>query len=215
MQEEGAVLVTEPVVIATEEQRPDVVVVADEADIAVVAVEGPDALIAVVEDEATVVIEQPPELVVVSMGEQGIPGPRGDPGAPGAASPVFYKRNEGATTIPVGTAVYAATNAGVLPAQAHVEATSKVIGIATLDIAAGASDAFKGEGVVSATAAEWEIATGQVGGLAINQTYFLSADTPGRITNTPPSNSGEYVCPIGRAISSTELYVDIENRIKM
>jgi hypothetical protein len=215
MEQEGAVLVTEPVVIATEEQQPDVVVVTDDADFAVVSVEATDALVAVVQDDASVVIEQPPDLVVVSMGEQGIPGVKGDPGAPGASSPVFYKRNEGATTIPVGTAVYAATNAGVLPAQAHVDATSKVIGIATLDIAAGASDAFKGEGVVAATIQEWEVATGQVGGLAINQTYFLSADTPGRITNIAPTGAGEYVCPIGRAISSTELYVDIENRIKM
>ena len=40
--------------------------------------------------------------------------------------------------------------------------------------------------------------------------YFLSVATAGRITTTAPSAPGEYVVLVGRALSATELDVDIE-----
>lgn len=47
-------------------------------------------------------------------------------------------------------------------------------------------------------------------GLVTGQTYYLSDATPGEITNTAPSASGSKIQEIGRAVSATELYIDVD-----
>ena len=51
--------------------------------------------------------------------------------------------------------------------------------------------------------------TGVLSGLSINTDYFLSETTPGAITTTPPSGSGNTVTFIGRAYATNQLVINI------
>lgn len=46
-------------------------------------------------------------------------------------------------------------------------------------------------------------------------TYYLSASTPGAITATPPSGSGEYVVRVGKAIDAATLLVKISDDVRV
>ena len=50
---------------------------------------------------------------------------------------------------------------------------------------------------------------GGFAGLTIGAIYFLSATTAGAITSVAPTTLGQYVVQIGRALSATQLLIDI------
>lgn len=52
-------------------------------------------------------------------------------------------------------------------------------------------------------------ASGVLSGLSINTDYFLSEATPGAITTTPPTGSGNTVTFIGRAYTANEFVINI------
>jgi hypothetical protein len=52
-------------------------------------------------------------------------------------------------------------------------------------------------------------------GLSPGQIYFLSATTPGDITTTSPSASGQYVTRVGEASSTAELIIQLEPPVKL
>ena len=62
------------------------------------------------------------------------------------------------------------------------------------------------------------IVSGQV---AVSQTldagdiFFVSATTPGLLTKTPPSGSGQFVTRVGEAPNTTELTVQIKRPIRL
>lgn len=58
---------------------------------------------------------------------------------------------------------------------------------------------------------EWEAATGMVGGLSPADTYFVS--DLGFITPWPTTTSGEYVIPVGRAISPSTLNINLTTQV--
>lgn len=51
---------------------------------------------------------------------------------------------------------------------------------------------------------EWDAVTGQTGGLTPGAVYFVGS-TPGTLTTTPPSSTGQVVAEIGHAVTSTGL----------
>lgn len=51
-------------------------------------------------------------------------------------------------------------------------------------------------------------------GLTSGASYFLSETTPGGITSTPPSGSGEYVIKIGTGFEANKLVIQIERIVK-
>jgi hypothetical protein len=72
-------------------------------------------------------------------------------------------------------------------------------------------------GVVSLTQAEWDavIQSAPGGGLTRGTIYFLASDfsaEAGRLSATAPSLSGDFVLPLGIALSSTDLLVQIGTR---
>jgi hypothetical protein len=176
MEQEGAVLVTEPVVIATEEQQPDVVVVTDDADIAVVSVEAPDALVAVVEDDANVVIEQPPDLVVVSMGEQG---PAGRDGLNGSGGLEYTFAYGDASPVPITTALAGKIVYGVC---VHIVVPFNGVG-ASITI----GDAADPDRLMAAN----ENDPSQVGTNETNPAYKFAADTPVLLTINPGAGGSQ------------------------
>ena len=73
------------------------------------------------------------------------------------------------------------------------------------------ADGYVLDGVTAAANATvyFEDFNSALSGLTIGADYYLSATTPGDVTNTPPATSGNIVQFLGKAISATEMYVEI------
>lgn len=118
--------------------------------------------------------------------------------------------NDEATPVVIGSVVYVDANDGFKKARSNAAATANAIGIVAKSpsIANGVSGPVTLNGVVVATTAEWDAVTGQVGGLTFNSMYFVDPATAGKITATAPTTVGQLVVPVGRALSTTELYAN-------
>lgn len=71
------------------------------------------------------------------------------------------------------------------------------------------------DGIFEATTGEWDAVTGQTGGLSEGEQYYLSPDTEGELTVNAPDAWGEFVVPVGVALSSTELDIEIGGLIRL
>lgn len=119
---------------------------------------------------------------------------------------VISLQNSGTAAAAIGRAVYVSGSSTFGLASANATATKGVVGLVRdTSIAAGASGNIQTDGVLSATAAQWSAVTSEQNGLTPGATYYLSATTPGAITSTPPSTTGQYVVTVGIALSSTVL----------
>jgi len=89
-----------------------------------------------------------------------------------------------------------------------------VIGIISSDfiLSGGGSGNAIFSGRLTGTIQQWEIVTSMVGGLVPNKKYFLDTNT-GLLTINAPTDIGQFICQIGRAISTTELIIKIEQPI--
>ena len=116
--------------------------------------------------------------------------------------------NEAAPVIKC-TPVYIFNDSGFKAAKADSSITTRVIGLAYEDIVV--SGDIQTVGVVTATAEEWDAVTGGVGGLIPNTLYYLSETDSGKLKANAPSTG--YVAPIGIALSSTRLKIEILNII--
>lgn len=97
-----------------------------------------------------------------------------------------------------GSVVYVSGSNTVGLAQANAAATTDAIGFAVGDVAAGDTGNYVTDGTI------------ELAGLIAGDAYYLSADSPGEITNVAPSNPGDYVVRVGQALSETTLEVEIE-----
>ncbi len=102
----------------------------------------------------------------------------------------------------------------VLSAQADSEDTAAVTGIA---VAVGVETSpvlAKYAGPLSLTTTQWDVITGETGGLTRQARYFLSSATKGKLTQTAPVTSGEFVTQVGIALSATDLMIQIGSTIE-
>ena len=67
------------------------------------------------------------------------------------------------------------------------------------------------DGVFTTTTLMWDAATGMVGGLVPQTTYYLS--DAGKITPYASTTSGNYVAPVGYALSSTSMRIELNPTI--
>lgn len=85
---------------------------------------------------------------------------------------------------------------------------------------AGGSTRVQFAGPLTLTAAQWgaivgnSIGPGPTIGLSPHTEYYLST-TPGQITSTPPSTPGEFVVPVGRALSDKTLLIRIGTAVEV
>jgi hypothetical protein len=129
---------------------------------------------------------------------------------------VFQRQNNNAGTVTIGQAVYVDGAGTVDLAQADAAGTKDVLGlVADVTIVAAASGGIQTDGVLAATTGQWDAVTGQVGGLTAGSKYYLDAATAGSLTATPPSGAGEFVAPIGIAMSTTEMEITILVTVKL
>jgi hypothetical protein len=134
--------------------------------------------------------------------------------APQTGGDVVVQTNDEATSIVICTPVYNDASDGVKKAKADAAAAKNVIGmVQATTIANGASGIIQVNGVLTATTAQWDVVTGQVGGLIQRTRYYLSGATAGMITDTAPSTAGQYVVEVGIALSATELKIDVSTPI--
>lgn len=91
-------------------------------------------------------------------------------------------------------------------ARADHRATAAAIGLITED---GSGHSVVTEGTMTLTATQWNRVI-EHGSLVVGTTYYLSADSPGKITPIAPTTPGLFVTPIGIALSDTMLLVRIE-----
>lgn len=130
----------------------------------------------------------------------------------GNLTPQFTNGN--ASPIVIGTPVYVSANDTVDKAKADAVGTVNVVGfVAEPSIASSASGGILMDGVLSATTGQWDAVAGTTGGLTKDVIYYLSTATAGQITSTPPTTG--YTKELGIGVSTTELKIDIKNRIKM
>lgn len=123
-----------------------------------------------------------------------------------------------ATSFLAGQVGYISNANEVSLAKASALATSRAIGVAVIGVPLGIPVTLQTSGNITLTTGEWDIITGQIGGLTAGVEYYLSASADGMIV--PLADiigyiASNYVVKIGIAISSTTLDVYINEPIKL
>lgn len=147
-------------------------------------------------------------LVIVSGVVQQIPA--GDTlDAPTTTPDVYSLTNGEAGSVVIGTPVYLQSAGTVKKAKADASGTTQVLGLVyDSSISASTAGTVILQGVLAATTGQWDTAAGTTGGLTAGTVYYLSKDTAGLLTATAPSAAGQFVCRVGQAVSTTEMYVN-------
>lgn len=124
--------------------------------------------------------------------------------------------NDNAGSVVICAPVYIAAAGHFDKAKADAAGTSKVIGLVSDSsgaILTTATGTVGTDGLFTATTGQWDAVTGQTGGLTANTDYYLDAATAGKLTITAPTTTGQYVVYVGRAISTTDMKIEIARRI--
>jgi hypothetical protein len=109
-----------------------------------------------------------------------------------------------------GTPVYITAAGHVAPAVANNGQTAQVVGLSLGTFLANVSAQYTTEGEV--TSNDWTGVTGS-STLQPGYIYFLDPATPGRLTTVPPTSTGQYIVPVGRALSTTTLAIELSPTI--
>jgi len=128
---------------------------------------------------------------------------------------IFELENENAAALAIGTPVYASSAGKVDEAQADAVGTVEVIGLVQAEIAIAGSGNIQTDGVLTATTGEWDIITGDTGGLTAGDIYYLDPDTAGMLTTTAPTNVGDFVVRVGKGLNTTAMEITILNAVKL
>lgn len=117
--------------------------------------------------------------------------------------------NGNAGNVVIGRVVYTSGANTFNLANANNYSTSLAVGIVTnTTVASAAAANIAVSGVVTATTTQWDVVTGQSGGLTTGAKYYISNTTAGALTTTAPTTG--VLAPIGIALSSTKLALNIE-----
>ena len=136
--------------------------------------------------------------------------------APITTTPVNSVTNAGGASLAIGAPVYVSAADSVQAARANAIGTSKVVGLVyDTTISAAATGLIAVSGTLAATTGQWDAITGQTGGLTPGADYYLDAATAGKLSTTAPSAAGQFVVPVGRGISATEMLINPQQPIRL
>lgn len=122
--------------------------------------------------------------------------------------------NGSGSTVNICRAVYITNNNTFSPANANNVNSKNVVGLVNVtSIANAASGNVAVSGIMEATTGQWDAVTGQTGGLTYGAIYYLSNATAGALTTTAPGSG--YVAPIGIALSTTKIKINIGQTVFM
>ncbi len=113
-----------------------------------------------------------------------------------------------ADTLP-GTPMYASASGEADAARANAAGTSRVIGLASSNGAEGEPVHVQYAGPLDLPTAEWDVITGQSGGLTQGSYYYLVSGAAGQLTTTEPTAGGTFGIRVGLALSSTTMLIQI------
>ena len=152
--------------------------------------------------------------VRINVSGQGLPGP---PGLPGGASDSIVTMATDAILVP-GTPVYVKVITRLDLAIATTRPDTKVIGLSLFATAIGFVGTIQTQDILTLTTLEWDVVTGEAGGLTSGGIYYLSASAAGMLTQTaviasPPSM--RFNSRVGYAISSTEMNIEVRPPLKL
>ncbi len=105
----------------------------------------------------------------------------------------FLRQGTAGVAVAAGNVLYAPSSGSVSPARANTALTSIVVGVALNGAAPAANVVYLTIGAVTLSA------------LSAGVVYYLSAVTPGAIVSTPDAVAGQYIVPVGKALTTTEL----------
>jgi len=113
-----------------------------------------------------------------------------------------------------GQPVYSLNNLEAGFANANDINKKKVIGLVSDNIieSNGTSGCVLTSGLLTGTIAQWEYVTGMIGGLVPDTKYFLDT-VSGKLTLYPPTDSGQFICLLGSALTTTIFLIRIERPI--
>lgn len=122
--------------------------------------------------------------------------------------------NDEIDAIVIGTPVYINGADTVKKALADAVGTSNVLGLVVdVSVAAGDPARVLTDGRLAATTAQWDVVTGEVGGLTAGSVYYLDPSTTGCLTTTAPTTDTEVVARVGKALSATIFEISINQQI--
>lgn len=120
---------------------------------------------------------------------------------------VVTMSNANAGPITKGMVVYVQGAGAVDLARANASGTKKILGLVrAASIAAAATGSIQTNGILSIS--DWTTVIGSAS-LTSGSLYYLSSTTAGQLTTTAPSAAGSFVCPVGLAVSNTDLQINI------
>lgn len=142
-------------------------------------------------------------VVASTVGAQGPAGSSGD-------APTVSYVSDHPGTLYKGAPV--ALVSGYARRATSVAPYHKIIGLVfDASITQGMAGRIQTDGMITNTALAWDTVTGMVGGLSPGSTYFLSSS--GYITPFAPTQEGEYLVPVGIALDSTTLRIELNTSI--
>jgi hypothetical protein len=137
-------------------------------------------------------------------------------GGGGGGGTTFEATNANAGTIVIGTPVYVSAAGSVDEALADAVATKDVVGLVVdTNIASSATGDIQTGGLLTATTGQWDAVTGDTGGLTAGTQYFVDPDTAGMLTDTASITIDDFICPVGIALSTTEMIIAIHQTVKL
>lgn len=157
-----------------------------------------------------------PLVIVTGQIQQIQSGDVLDASLVGEVDVVSLENDTGAAAIVIGAPVYVKSAGKVDNAQADAVATVEVLGlVAVTTIAYQASGNIQTDGVLAATTGQWDAVTGETGGLTAGAVYYLDAASAGKLTQTAPSTTSQFVIRVGKAVSTTDMEITILNAVKL
>lgn len=122
--------------------------------------------------------------------------------------------NGNAGSLVICTPVYISAAGTMDKARANAAGTSNCVGLVMeTTVAPSASGYIAFQDIMVATTGQWDVVTGQTGGLTPGSSYFLDEATAGKLKTGTVSVG--YVQEIGIAISTTEMLINPSQPIKL
>lgn len=117
----------------------------------------------------------------------------------------YSKQTDDDTT--AGQPVYATIAGSYKLARATGLPEVKVVGFAVADALSGFVLTARVGGNLTLTIAQWDVVTGDAGGLTPSAYYWLDPSTFGMISKTSPASAPNWSAKVGRAIDATTLAI--------
>lgn len=93
-----------------------------------------------------------------------------------------------------------------------------MVGLTQEPIAAGSDGLVQVDGVIHGSTGEWQLITGEIGGLVPDSSYFLSFTSTGTLVRTVDIDlapAGSYLVAAGYALTPTDFKIEIEPPIRL